>query len=137
MVNITNPPNQSTTPSSSTQPDTLVSFQHNTSTFSYASPSGTTNDVNGGFPRFVGKVRLTVTLAAGDAIWTGLGAGADGQEVLLWNNDATNSLTLQVKNAGSVPRNQFNGSSMGYMLLPGFTLLLVYYAGVVNAWVVR
>lgn len=139
MVNITNAPSTtgaSTPPSSSTLPDTLVGFQQSTTQYVYASPSGTTNDVNGGFPRFIGNIRLAVTLAAGNATWTGLGAGSDGQHCVLWNTDATSSLTLSVSDAGSLAPNQFNGVAGTSSLGPGTAAELVYYAGNVNAWVI-
>ncbi len=136
MVNITNAPSQSTTPSSSLLPSTLLGFQHDSTQYAYASPSGTTNDVNGGFPRFLGNVRLAVTLAAGSATWTGLGAGNDGQHLILWNTDAANTLTLLVSNAGSVVGNRFSGPAANYVLSAGNACELVYYAGTINAWVI-
>ncbi len=135
MVNITNAPSSQATPALSTLPTTLLGFQHDATQYTYASPSGTTNDVNGGFPRFLGNVRLAVTLASGAATWTGLGAGNDGQHLVLWNTDTANSLTLLVANSGSVAANQFNGPVANYVLSAGNACELVYYAGIVNAWV--
>ncbi len=136
MVNITNAPSQSATPSSSLLPDILVGFQHDTTQYTYASPSGTTNDVNGGFPRFVGQVRLAVTLASGSATWTGLGVGSDGQKVVLWNTDAANTLTLLIQSSSSLTPNQFYGTPTNYVLAAGNACELVYYAGNINGWVI-
>ncbi len=136
MVNISNAPAQSATPSSATLPTTLLGFQHDSTQYTYASPSGTTNDVNGGFPRFLGNVRLAVTLAAGASTWTGLGAGNDGQHLILWNTDSANSLTLLVNNAGSVSVNRFNGPTANVVLTAGNAIELVYYAGLINSWVI-
>lgn len=138
MVNLTNAPSGgASAPATVTLPDTMVAFLHNTTQYTYASPAGTTNNVGGGFPSFVGRVRLTVTLAAGAATWTGLGAGVDGQQVELWNNDATNTLTLTVGSANSLTNNRFKGYTAGYAVAPGMSLDLRYYAGNVNGWVVR
>ncbi len=136
MVNITSALSANYTPAISTLPSTTVEFQHDSTQYTYASPSGTTNDVNGGFPRLVGNTRLSVTLAAGAATWTGLGAGNDGQHVILWNTDATNSLTLLVSNAGSLAGNRFSGPAANVVLTAGNAIELVYYAGLINAWVV-
>ena len=137
MVNVTNAPAVTATPATSTLPDTLVGVQLDSTQYVYASPSGTVNDVNLGIPRFVGRVRVAVTLAAGDATWTGQGPGVDGQEVILWNSDATNSLTLSVQDTGSVVGGRYAGASGSYALLPGFSISMIYYAGTVNAWVLR
>ena len=135
MVNVSRP-DSNTGPSSSNQPDTTVGLVHNSTQFTYASPSGTTNNVVSNIPKAVANVRLAVTLAAGNATWTGLSSGADGQHLILWNTDATNTLTLAVQNTGSLVGNQFQGSSGSYALTPGNAILMVYYAGTVNAWVI-
>lgn len=139
MVNVTSAPSTSgasVTPSVSTLPDTLVGFQSDTTQYTYASPAGTTNDVTPGCPKFVGHVRLAVTLAGGDAIWTGLAAGADNQHLVLWNTDATATLSLAINDSGSLAPNRFQGSGTGYDVSPGNAYLLVYYTGNVNAWVI-
>lgn len=93
----------------------------------YASPAGAQNDVNpgGGFPANIG--RLIVTLAAGNASWTGLIAGADGQLLYLTNADAANSLELDVANAGSAAANRFL-YQFNLVLGPGVSKLLCYDA---------
>ncbi len=103
---------------------------------SYASSAGANNDVNpgGGWPTDIG--RLDVTLAGGNANWTGLVAGVDGQAVLISNIDAANTLTLNNQNAGSSAANRFR-SSADAVLGPGATVLATYYAGTVNRWVLR
>lgn len=101
----------------------------------YASPAGASNNVNpaGGFPANIG--RLVVTLAAGDANWTGLLAGsALGQLLLLSNGDAANSLTLNAKNVGSLPANQFL-YQFDIVLGPGVSKLLCY-DGVLAKWMI-
>lgn len=103
---------------------------------SYASPAGANNNVSpgGGWPA-IG--RLDVTLAAGNANWTGLVAGTiDGQSCLIANNDATNTLTLNASNGASGAANQFRYAG-DLALPPGATVLAVYYAGTVNRWVLR
>jgi hypothetical protein len=94
---------------------------------SYASPAGAQNDVNpgGGFPANIG--RLVVTLAAGNANWTGLLAGSDGQLLYLTNADAANTLELDVANGGSAAANQFQ-YQFGLALGPGVSKLLCYDA---------
>lgn len=93
----------------------------------YASPAGAQNDVNpgGGFPLNIGRV--VVSLAAGNAVWTGLLAGADGQLIFLTNGHAANSLELDVANAGSAPANQFL-YQFNIVLGPGVSKLLCYDA---------
>lgn len=101
----------------------------------YASPAGTTADVNpaGGWPA-IG--RLDVTLAAGNATWRSLVAGTDGQSVLLANADAANTLTLNNQDALGTAANRFR-YAMNLALPPGATVLAVYYAGTVNRWILR
>lgn len=99
----------------------------------YASPAGSSNNVNpgGAFPTNVG--RLVVTLA-GDATWTGLVAGADGQLLWIYNADATDNLTLSVADVGSTAANRFAGFSS--VIVPAqASVLACYFAGSVNRWV--
>lgn len=98
----------------------------------FASPTGASNDVNPtGFGPGVG--RLDVTLAAGVANWTGLAAGVDGQLLIISNQDATNSLTLNRENAGSAAANRFSGAA-DPVLAPGASARLMYYGGTINRW---
>lgn len=136
MPNITSSPAVSLSPAQA-MPDIVVERSHDATIYSYVSASGTVNDVAAGFPSFVGNVRLVVTLPTGDATWTGLQAGSDGQRVMLWNNDANSTLILSTDDAGSIDRNRFKGTSLGYGLSPGFSIDLIYFAGSVNGWVVR
>lgn len=102
---------------------------------SFASPAGAQNDVNpgGAWPQ-IG--RLDVTLAAGNASWNGLVAANDGDQVLIANVDAANTLTLNNQNAGSAAANRFRyGGNLA--LPPGFTVLAVYYGGSTTRWVLR
>lgn len=94
---------------------------------SYATPAGSQNNVapGGGFP--TNKSRLVVTLA-GNATWTGLVAGTDGQLVYLTNADAADSLTLTSQDAGSLAANQFLYAGGGIVLPPGASKLLLYDA---------
>lgn len=96
----------------------------------YSSPAGTNNDVTPPVvlpATWVTTHRLVVTLAAGNANWTGLLAGADGQQLFLTNADAVNSLTLSRANGGSVPANQFL-YQFDIVLGPGVSKLLCYDA---------
>jgi hypothetical protein len=103
----------------------------------YASPAGAQNNVDptsgGAWP--VGFDRVDVTLAAGNANWTGLKAGGDGQVVIITNTDAANNLVLNNQNNGSTAANRFR-SAADITLLPGTAILVKYYAGAVNRWVV-
>lgn len=97
----------------------------------FASPAGASNNVNpgSGFPAGVGVIN--VTLAAGNANWTGLAAGGAGQQVLIVNTDAVNSLTLNNQNAGSLAVNRFVG--FGDLVLPPGARSLVIYDSKLNA----
>ncbi len=139
MVNVTNAPDETSIPASADLPDfgsTSSSSSSNSAQYIYASPSGVSNDVVAWSPPFTGKIRLAVTLAAGSAAWTGMLAGTDGQEVVLWNSDSANSLTLAVQNIGSASVNQFQGSAGAYTVSPGNAYLLIYWGGTINAWVI-
>jgi hypothetical protein len=92
----------------------------------YASPAGSSNNVNpAGFGATVGLI--DVTLAAGNATWTGLKAGTDRQQVIVANKDPTNSLTLAGLNAGSSAANRFRAPG-DVVIIPNSAILLVYYA---------
>lgn len=99
----------------------------------YASPAGAQNNVNpSGFSSSVGL--LDVTLAAGDANWTGLTAGADQQMLIIANADATHNLTLNGLNAGSSAANQFRAG--GDPVLPPLAALLLCYYTTAAKWIV-
>jgi hypothetical protein len=139
MVNVTNGPGISDEPAVAYLPGFGTSSSSSSSDsaqYIYASPAGVINDVIAFPPTFSGSVRLAVTLAAGSAAWTGLTAGADGQEVILWNSDPDNTLTLVVQNIGSLSVNQFQGSAGAYTLTPGNALSLIYFGETINAWVI-
>lgn len=134
MVNITNAPSSSSTPAASVRPTTFATFQHDTTQYTYATPSGTTNDIQGGVPQFIGTVRLFVSLAAGTATWTGFAAGSDGQHVILVNTDNTSTLNLSTGGTGlgdthSLIQNRFFGQN-DYKLPPGAQLTMVYSTGI-------
>ncbi len=100
----------------------------------FASPAGSSNNVNPGgtFPTNI--TRLIVTEPSGDATWTGLLAGSDGQLLWIFNADAANNLTLSVADAGSTAANRFAGFSS--LILPAqSSVLACYFAGTVNRWV--
>jgi hypothetical protein len=100
----------------------------------YASPAGSNNNVNPGSSFPTNKGRLVVTLAGGDATWTGLLAGSDGQLLWIFNADASHNLTLSVADAGSTGANRFAGFSS--LILPAqASVLACYFAGSVNRWV--
>lgn len=139
MVNVTNAPGISDSPAIAYLPDfgsTSSSSSSNSMQYAYASPAGVLNDVVAWSPPFTGNIRLAVTLAAGSTAWTGMLAGSDGQEVILWNSDPTNNLTLAVQNVGSASANQFQGSAGAYTLSPGNAYLLIYWGETINAWVI-
>lgn len=97
--------------------------------------AGATNNFSpAGWPTGVG--RLDINPSSGNANITGLVAGSDAQSVLITNVNATNTLTLNALNAGSLAANQFRYA--GDLILPtNATVLAVYYAGTVNNWVLR
>lgn len=67
----------------------------------YASPAGgAVAAAPAGFTASTG--RLLVTLAAGNATWVSLTAGADGQLLEVKNRDAANVLTLPAANFGGI-----------------------------------
>ncbi len=140
MVNVTNAPDETSTPAFADLPDLGSSFSSGSSVgsaqYSYVSPAGVLNDVVAWSPPFTGNIRLAVTLAAGSSAWTGLQSGVSGQEVILWNADPTNYLALAVDNGGSVPENRFQGSAGSYTLTPGNAFLLIYFGGSIQAWVI-
>ncbi len=99
----------------------------------YASPAGASNNVNpAGFGNTVGII--DVTLAAGNANWTGLTAGADKQMLIIANADATNTLTLNGLNAGSLAANQFRAG--GDPALPPLSAILLCYFTTPAQWIV-
>lgn len=99
----------------------------------YASPAGAQNNVAPtGFDSTVGF--LDVTLASGDANWTGLLAGADQQQLIIANADTTNSLTLNGLNAGSSAANQFRAG--GDPVLPPLSAVLLCYYTTPAQWIV-
>ncbi len=102
---------------------------------SYVSPAGAQNNVNpgSGFPLLLG--RIDVDTSAGDANWTGLLAGVDGQIVLIRNAAGANNLTLNSQNASSTAANRFAGSG-DFVLPAGGAIWVIYYAGSVNRWVI-
>ena len=99
----------------------------------YASPAGASNNVTPpGFGNTVGF--LDVTLAAGDANWTGLAAGADKQMLVVANADATHTLTLNGLNGGSLAANQFRAG--GDPVLPPLSAILLVYYTTPAQWIV-
>ncbi len=99
----------------------------------YASPAGASNNVNPtGFASTVGLI--DVTLAAGDANWTGLTAGADQQLLTIANADTVHTLTLNGLHAGSLAANQFRAG--GDPVLPPLSALLLCYYTTPAKWIV-
>lgn len=82
--------------------------------------------------------RLKVDTTAGNASFTGLTAGVDGQ--LLWLlNTGANLLTLNLENAASTITNRFSGAAD--LTIPAGGSLLIYYdtavgAGTPGRWVI-
>jgi hypothetical protein len=75
-----------------------------------------------GFTSAVG--RLIVTLAAGNATWISLTAGADGQLLDVKNADAVNTLTLPA----------VNFPAANDMIIPPGNHTLLYYDGTDAKW---
>jgi len=99
----------------------------------YASPAGASNNVTpAGFGSTVGL--LDVTLAAGDANWTGLAAGADKQMLIIANADTVHTLTLNGLNGGSLAANRFRAG--GDPVLPPLSALLLVYYTTPAQWIV-
>ena len=95
--------------------------------------AGVTDDFNpgSGWPGKFGRLDL---VPAGAATLNSLVAGADGQEVILRNASATQTITIPVGGGGSAA-NEFTGGGGGAILPPLTAKLIVYYAGVINNWV--
>jgi len=99
----------------------------------YASPAGQSNDVTpAGFGTTTG--RLVVTLPSGDATWTGLLAGQDGQLLIITNADAGNTLTLSKSNGASMAANQFL-YAFDLAIATGVSVLLIYDSTIAN-WLI-
>lgn len=99
----------------------------------YSSAAGSLNNVTpAGFTAAVGV--LDVSLASGDATWTGLAAGADRQLLIVANADPVNNLTLAALNAGSVAANQFRFS--GDLVLPARASVQLVYSATATKWIV-
>ena len=97
------------------------------SILSYASPSGTSNNVNpgGAFPApTVG--RLFVDTTAGPAAWTGLVATPQDGMGLQIVNKGPNILLLDSQNAGSLAANQFLFAT-DLTLTEGNSVIVVYW----------
>lgn len=77
--------------------------------------------------------RLFVTLAAGNANWTGLSGGVDGLTIILKNIDPSNTLTLNSESTNSQAAHRFNGVGDA-TIPPGNSVMLVYTAGTRNRW---
>lgn len=78
--------------------------------------------------------RLDVTQGAGVATTlTGLIAGKDGQQLVIFNADPANSLTLSKENAGSAAANRFTASA-DTAIAAQASKLLMYTAGTINRW---
>lgn len=63
----------------------------------------------------------------------GLAGGSDGQQLVIFNGLATQTLTINSLNVGSAAANQFQGSGNA-VLAAGQSKLVMYYAGTVNKW---
>lgn len=76
--------------------------------------------------------RVLVDTTAGDATFTGLTAGADGQ-LMVVTNQGTNLLTLAAENGGSTAANQFYGVTD--ITLPAKGSQLLSYSANLTKWV--
>lgn len=96
--------------------------------------AGTTNDAaptGFGF----GTCTMDITVSGGNATWTGLVAGTEGQRIVITNLAASSSnLILSMLNGGSLAANQFRGIAT-VTLLPGMTIQIQYSVGA-GKWIV-
>lgn len=91
--------------------------------------AGTTDNV----PVTVATVsRVLVETTAGDAVFTGMTAGSDGQ-LLVVTNEGSGLLTLNDQDAGSLSVNQFYGVTN--ITLPAKGSQLLSYSGNLTKWV--
>ncbi len=77
---------------------------------------------------------MDVDPSAGDATWTGLLAGSEGQRLVMTNVNATYSLTLVAASGSSTAANRFRCVS-DILLLPGLTIQAQYSVGA-GKWIV-
>lgn len=89
---------------------------------------------SGGWSNVVGRLDIDPTTV--DSTLTGLVAGSDGQRVWVCNTDAVFNLKLVVASSSSTAANRFRGPPGTFTLSPGSRVLLVYYGGSVNRWVI-
>ncbi len=97
---------------------------------SMVASSGSTNDVDpaGGFPASISW--LDVDTTAGDATWTGLKAGSNGQEIAI-RVIGTGQLSLSAGtdgtgDTGSIAANRFSGEGQGAQLSPNAVNRITY-----------
>lgn len=99
---------------------------------SFMAAAGNNDNVTPAAPDITQINRLFVNTTNGDATFTGLVAGADGQLVWVWNQ-GTNLLTLANQNAGSTAANRFRG--LDDILIPANGSVLIFYDASVSRWV--
>lgn len=90
-------------------------------------------DPGSGFPTGIG--RLDLTPAAGGSTITGLLAGSDAQMLLVGNLSGVDVITLVNQSASSAAPNRFRYAG-DISIVPGETIVLCYYAGTINRWVI-
>jgi hypothetical protein len=97
--------------------------------------AGANNNLNpgGGWPTGIG--RLILTSGGSTANVTGLVAGIDNQWVLIQNDDATATITLNNENAGSTAANQF--SYVADLALPPEATVIAIYDATEGFWILR
>lgn len=81
-------------------------------------PAGVNNNFNPGL--LLNVTRILANPNAGNAELTGMLAGGDGQDVLLWNAQAIGGNTIQLDNlnAGSTAANRFSISGPSFTINP-------------------
>lgn len=108
------------------------------SLLTFSSPAGQVNNVLTPPSGFGSQTtRIDVQLLSGDAQWSGLFPGFDGQEVQIRNvptNAAGTFLTLQSLNNLSSSVFQFSGAG-DHLIMPGQVQSVMYYGGSINNWV--
>ena len=99
---------------------------------SLATPAGVSNDVTP--PSMDQDTQIIdVSTPAGNAQWTGLIAGQNGQRIVI-TNLGPNQLRLDALNAGSAPANQFRETFNTSLLVN--TSIEVMYSTDVSKWLV-
>ena len=99
--------------------------------------AGAYNDYNPGSGWPTGAGRLDIDTSAGQIDLTGLIAGTDAQLIIIANanGSSANMLVLHNQSVASAAANRFRYAG-DLTIVPGESVLLCYYGGGVNRWVI-